>query len=150
MSDVIEKTKLNERLSRVTETYRNPCVQHKREEKQTRKKYCMFSNTIYCVVSTFTNQTSGFRRKTCCTTMCTQYNSTPTPTRLFIRLTTCQTACVMLDLRFSQQSWYAFKASGMWQSKKRDCFMLKMKALCAFEMLGPTQPSTHSVTSQET
>jgi hypothetical protein len=74
MSDVIEKNELNEGLSRVTETYRNPCVQHKREEKQTRKKYCMFSNTIYCVVSTFTNQTLRFRRKTCCTTMCTQYN----------------------------------------------------------------------------
>jgi len=58
------KTKLNGRLRRVTETYRNPCVQHKREQKQTRKKYCIFCNTIHCVVSTFTNQTLRFGRKT--------------------------------------------------------------------------------------
>jgi len=83
MSEVIKKTKLNERLRRVTETYRNPCVQHKREEKQTRKKYCMFSNTIHCVVQWVHSLTKHYGsnvRQTdityllslpYCTTMCT-------------------------------------------------------------------------------
>jgi hypothetical protein len=151
MLSYVWSSKKNQIQWKAKESYRNlpesVCTAQKRRETNTQEiLYVLQHHTLCSAVSTFTNQTLWFKRKTDrqtlhifslyhvalqCAHRTTTFTATPNHL-LSLWMTTCQTACVTLHLRLSQQSWWAFKSSEIWQSKKRDCFMLKMKALCSF------------------